>query len=548
MGSRGERDAGGGSRHGYPSVREVLEIDAMSKAQVVGGAAGLDRQVTGSNIVEVPDVYRWLRGGELLFTAGYAWRDDPTRLVQVLEELDRIGVSALAVKPGQYLKDVPEALIRKADELKLPVIRIPPDLAYRGVMEALYKRLTTQRLWVLERSRQAQELFTSLGLDDQSIEKVTGALAEEVTNPVYVVDMVDDSVVVARPGITAQKFSLDDLKGRDVAVVKQISNLTLKRTLTPLTLEDTPALAASLIVGRRSLGRIAVLQDGAPVGEYVELVLSHGAELISFLLMRQVAIIGGRREAGDLFFNSLLSDTLTDEEAAECALTLGLRLTRTCIALAAGVSSHNHGDREVLRVCVERALSSRPHVIGKGHEGADVVALLEVSDPFDEFDLEYISNRMTELATRADMPGLLVGVGSPRRGLSGVRRSRSEALIAYQVGSRMFGAGLVHFDDFKVERLLAQIPSSRLSRDYIEMTIGRLDDEPELRRTLEVFLDHGGNKIATAAALPMHRSSLAYRLEKISQLLGVALDDPEHRLELWLALRLRRIFDPAAPE
>lgn len=548
MGSRGERDAGSGLRHEYPSVREVLEIDALSEAQVLGGAEGLDRQVTGSNIVEVPDVYRWLKGGELLFTAGYAWRDDPTRLVQVLEELDRIGVSALAVKPGRYLKDVPEELIRKADELKLPVIRIPPDLAYRDAMEALYKRLTTQRLWVLERSRQAQELFTSLGLDDQSIEKVTGALAEEVTNPVYVVDMVDDSVVVARPGIPAQKFSLDDLKGRDVAVVKQISNLTLKRTLTPLTLEETPALAASLIVGRRSLGRIAVLQDGAPVGEYVELVLSHGAELISFLLMRQVAIIAGRREAGDLFFNSLLSDTLTDEEAIECALTLGLRLTRTCIALAAGISRHKHGDREVLRVCAEKALSAQPHVIGKGHEGADVVALLEVSDPFDEFELEYISNRMTELATRADMPGLLVGVGSPRRGLSGVRRSRSEALIAYQVGSRMCGAGLVRFDDFKVERLLAQIPSSRLSRDYIEMTIGPLDDEPELRRTLEVFLDHGGNKIATAAALPMHRSSLAYRLEKISQLLGVALDDPEHRLELWLALRLRRIFDPAAPE
>ena len=549
MGARGEREQTNDSHRGFPSVRDVLEIDAMAEAQVLGGAAGLDREVTGANIVEVPDVYRWLKGGELLFTAGYAWRDDPGGLVQALEDLNRIGISALAVKPGPYLQHIPDELIRKADDLKLPVIGIPPELPYREVMEALYKRLTTQRLWVLERSRQAQELFTSLVLDDQSIEKVTGALADEVRNPVYVVDMVDDSVIVARPGVPAQNLSIEELKGKDATVVKQISNLTLKRTLCPITLEDSSALAGSLIVGRRSVGRIAVLQEGAPVDEYVELVLCHGAELISFLLMRRVATLAGRREAGDLFFESLLSDDLTDEEAAERALTLGLRLQRECIALAAGIPDHNkQGDREVLRVCVERALSSRPHVIGGGHDGSDVVALLEVSQPFDKFDVEYITNRITELATRAGLSRLLVGAGLPRRGLDGVRRSRSEALIAYQVGKRMSVAGLVHFDDFKVERLLAQIPPSRLSRDYIEMTIGPLGEEPELTRTLEVYLEHGGNKLATAAALPMHRSSLAYRLEKISQLIGVSLDDPEHRLELWLALRLKRIFDHAARE
>jgi DNA-binding PucR family transcriptional regulator len=74
------------------------------------------------------------------------------------------------------------------------------------------------------------------------------------------------------------------------------------------------------------------------------------------------------------------------------------------------------------------------------------------------------------------------------------------------------------------------------------MTVGALDAEPELLETLETFLEHGGNKVATAAAIPLHRSSLAYRLEKISNRLGVDLDVPETRLELWIALRLRRIF------
>jgi purine catabolism regulator len=102
--------------------------------------------------------------------------------------------------------------------------------------------------------------------------------------------------------------------------------------------------------------------------------------------------------------------------------------------------------------------------------------------------------------------------------------------------------GLVRFEDLKVERVLAQIPMTRLTEDYIAMAVSPLETEPELLKTLETFLEHGGNKVATAAAIPLHRSSLAYRLEKISTLLGVDIDEPETRLELWIALRLRRIF------
>jgi DNA-binding PucR family transcriptional regulator len=93
-----------------------------------------------------------------------------------------------------------------------------------------------------------------------------------------------------------------------------------------------------------------------------------------------------------------------------------------------------------------------------------------------------------------------------------------------------------------VERVLAQIPQTEVINDYLGSTIGALENRPEFITTLETYLEHGGNKVATAAALPMHRSSLVYRLGKISEMLGdLDLDDPERRFELWLALRLRRM-------
>lgn len=536
----------GGAR---PTVRAVLELEALRGAEVVGGVGGLDREVTGANIVEVPEVSRWLKGGEFLLTAGYAWRDEPQGLVTILEDLDRCGISALAIKPGRYLSEIPDALSSKADELGLPLIEIPPSVAYRDVIELLYRRLMSQRLWVLERSSQVLEVFTSLGLEYQSIEKVAVALADVTASPVYVVDMLDDSVVVARPGGSPTRAAPENLDVEDARIARQLTELTPRRVPTKTSLGRTSALASSLVVGRQPVGRIAVVESGAPLDEFVERAVAHGAELISFLLMRQMAIIQGRREAGGLFFESLMSDDLSNEEAAERALTLGLRLTRRCTALAIGVTGYSEEQAGILRACCERALSPWPHVMGKGHGGADVGVLVEVPDDFTVEDLEAIVKRVEGLVTGGGLRGMLFGSGSARKGLEGVRRSRSEARIAYEVGRRMNKTGLVRFEDLSVERLLAQIPSTPLSHDYIDMTVGPLEEEPELMRTLEIFLEHGGNKVATASAIPLHRSSLEYRLEKISKLLDIdSLGDPERRLELWLALRLRRIFRISKPE
>jgi purine catabolism regulator len=525
-----------------PTVAEILQLEAMAGGEVLAGRSGLDREVTGANIVEVPDVYKWLRGGELLFTAGYAWRDDPRALVEVLNRLDGIGVSALGVKLGRYLEEIPAEVMAAADEMGLPLIKIPPDVPYREVIEPLYRRLTARRLWLLERSTHAQEVFTSLGLDYQSIEKVASALAEEVCNPVYVIDIVHGSVVIARPRLSPKRLRVDEIVGHEGEIIRTIGNLTLRRTPMRLDLEQGPALGASLVVGGSPMGRIAVLEEEAALDEFVELAMTHGAELISFLLMRQVAILEGRREAGDLFFASLMSDELTNEEAAERALTMGLRLTRSSVALVIGAAAGKPGDEELLRVVSERSVSSCPHVLGKGTIEGSLLVLVELADPTREKSIEEITTRISSLAEESGVNKVLIGAGSARTGLQGVRRSRSEASIAFQVGTRMGRRGLVRFEDLKVERVLAQIPRSQLSEDYINMTVGPLDAEPELLKTLEAFLEHGGNKAATAAAIPLHRSSLAYRLEKISTRLGLDLDKPEIRLELWVALRLRRIL------
>ena len=54
------------------TVAEALELDVLRQADavVVAGAAGLDAQIRWVHISEQPDIARYLKGGELLFTTG----------------------------------------------------------------------------------------------------------------------------------------------------------------------------------------------------------------------------------------------------------------------------------------------------------------------------------------------------------------------------------------------------------------------------------------------------------------------------------------------
>ncbi|WP_432511689.1 helix-turn-helix domain-containing protein [Kineococcus sp. SYSU DK001] len=61
-------------------------------------------------------------------------------------------------------------------------------------------------------------------------------------------------------------------------------------------------------------------------------------------------------------------------------------------------------------------------------------------------------------------------------------------------------------------------------------------DEHGLRPTLAAFLAHHGARQQVADALGVHRNTVRQRLRHVEEVLGVRLDDPTDRAELWLAL------------
>jgi hypothetical protein len=65
------------------------------------------------------------------------------------------------------------------------------------------------------------------------------------------------------------------------------------------------------------------------------------------------------------------------------------------------------------------------------------------------------------------------------------------------------------------------------------------DERERLTQTLAAWLDHQRQTPQIAEALHVHPQTVRYRIAKLRQLLGDAIDDPGGRFDLQLALRIR---------
>lgn len=133
-----------------------------------------------------------------------------------------------------------------------------------------------------------------------------------------------------------------------------------------------------------------------------------------------------------------------------------------------------------------------------------------------------------------------IAFGEVAEGLEGFRLSHLQAQSAGAVlaaSRRREPTMVARYRD--VAALTFLVERQAESKGWVEQVLGDLalpgEDLERLRETLSVFLDEGGNTIATGAKLFVHRNTVKYRVDKALTLLPEPLSGS--RLEVALALR-----------
>lgn len=135
----------------------------------------------------------------------------------------------------------------------------------------------------------------------------------------------------------------------------------------------------------------------------------------------------------------------------------------------------------------------------------------------------------------------VAGIGKPYAGPEGIATTLQEAREACLFAGTGRRRGRVeHVDELGVRRVLADWYHADAFRSYARTLLAPLLDsgEGQLLDTLRTYLELESSASSAAAALHVHRNTVAYRIARVEQILSMSLARPDERLVLQLACRV----------
>jgi purine catabolism regulator len=549
------------------TVRNVLTLLASRDAQLVAGAEGLERRVTWALRMRARlPAFESIRGGELaLLSLAQLRRLDET-LPHLLQTLHKEGIAAVAVA-APALEALGAEAEAVANRLHLPLIYLPATAPLEEIVREVITFIAGFRSEIERKATEVAHQLMQLSVQGAGIQGLCEHLAR-VTGKWVV---VQDADYLPRWQVAPQESDLPELPPlQDESLLRQHG---LARVLVPILIRHEIVGYLSL-VGREEgfdyqerilLGQVSPIlalefvrerersevESRYQLEAFMDVVqgnyqqpeeMQTRARLLGYdLTPPQVVVVfelaaqhglapsarsaaaWSRRVREELLRSWPSSWVVSEQQRVTALLPLTELLTN------GGVARSDHELEQVLFARLERVHSrirqSTNFLIGEGSQGGE--------------------SPRTALATRSEQGiDYSVGIGRIARELQGIGRSMREAQQALEIGRRLFGEGRLHsFARLGIYRLLFHLYGHEELIAFYRETLGPLLEQDsrgsEFIETLECFFRCNGNLSEAARAMHMHRNSLLYRLERIEELLGQSLEDPELRLSLQLALKIR---------
>ncbi|MEV4676849.1 MULTISPECIES: PucR family transcriptional regulator [Actinomadura] len=127
----------------YGTVRQLLEVPRF-RLRLVAGEGGLDRPVRWAHSTELLDPGPYLRGGEIVLTAGASLRD-PGACAAFAESVKAGRASVIGYGVGDVTDEVPAALRDACARLGLPLVEVPAEVPFVSFTEWFAERDASTR-------------------------------------------------------------------------------------------------------------------------------------------------------------------------------------------------------------------------------------------------------------------------------------------------------------------------------------------------------------------------------------------------------------------
>ncbi|GHE24327.1 PucR family transcriptional regulator [Streptomyces thermodiastaticus] len=552
-----------------PTLASLVHHSAL-KLTVRAGADRLDTPVRWAHVSELADPVPYMEGGELLLiTALKLDAENPEAMRRYVRRLVEAGVVGLGFAVGVNYDEVPAALVTAAEEAGLPLLEVPRRTPFLAISKAVSAAIAAEQYRAVTDGFAAQRELTRQALT-AGPEGLLSALAAQLDGWAALYD-ASGTVVATAPewaGRRAARLTADveRLRERPAPASAVVGD--------PGT-EDRVELHA-LGTGRRPRAALAV-GTAAPLGTAERYAVHSAVALLTLVTERSRSLHAAEQRIGAAVLRMLLAGQVDHARAVAGDLYGGLLdapfrilVAESAPASAAASAARAHTDGHTtaepaasapagtaaaagpvgdplaeLGEVAEAAAARAGEAVLVVPDGGRLVVVAADGGAAVTACTEHAAQLETDRAATAseqrtaDGDELIVGLSAPA-GPIAAAAAYKQAEQALSVARRR-GRVLVEHEQMASGSILPLLADDAV-RAFADGLLRALYEHDatgrgDLVASLRAWLSRHGQWDAAAADLGVHRHTLRYRMRRVEEILQRSLDDPDVRMELWLALK-----------
>lgn len=543
------------------TVSQTVRFALPPGARLLAGENGLARPVTWARVIRTrPTTLASVEQGEVWLMAASALQQagEPRAVARLLRDVVDAGVVALVVHEPPA-----EEVLAVAGEIELPVVLVGRETPLADLEKAVVALVVDRDRAIGQRAQEVYDQLLATLMEDRGSELLADIVHDVTGKAVYLLD---------------EHFQANNQTGSTPQVAEALTSVRrrfwegqlgpvherLVTTRTSGVGDGLTAVVRPLVLRGAVAGYLALLGERNDFTDFDYQVVERAGTVLAIELAKQAAVVEARlRVQGDFLEELLDSPTPADERLLERASALGYDLGSPHVVFVVRPRSADRaGSPRLFQRFVDtvrrRLVLDNVATLLRERDGAvQVLAPCPPGLPPTGHDqvATWVDGIRLELenALAPDALPLVAGVGRPPDTALTHHAALREAAQAATIAAALPSRTTLHFAQLGALRLIFHLAGNPELESFQQDLLGTLEEydrqhRSELVQTLDAFFLAGANHMQAARDLHVHRNTLIYRLDRVRDLLGgVNLEDPDTRLNLQLALKIRAAFGARTP-
>ena len=534
------------------TVEEVRKLALPIGTTVLAGQEALKRVVTWTALIYPQEIGpKPLNKGELIILAPLERNlSIPNRDATVVRQAVEADAAAVVLA-----ESASSLALQEARDGDMPLLLLPENHNVRDVERTVIALLVDRQAQIERRGTQIYRQLTQISSQNRGMAELVSAMADltgksvivhdkrlQVVQSVLQPDLADSWEIIEQ--FTAQLANLPDrLRNRH-----QLTNLTDRVLEQPLPLSGVVRLVTPIINQAVGRGYLSIIGPKKTMDAVDRLVAEHGAEACALEMAKAKAISETEKRLRGTFLDRLLIGDVNQQEAVRQGERFHHNMASPHIAIVLAWQGTDTPSLRRLETLINGIVSGRREQ-ALVWQRDDHVVIFHATDEQDPIDSSLALAEAIRQEARRQQPQHRVAIGLGQKALhvNHWRDSYQDAQQAVDLACRLETDEPLYIGDLGVYQLILRLEDRETLLTFAQHMLGPLLDYDERNRadlikTLEAFFACHGNLSKTAEKLIVHRNTLLYRMNRISEIADMDLNRPETRLGVHLALVIRQLL------